>query len=468
MILLQKIKYKVFFRRVSTNGQDLAMQESADTVFREQYLPSETLIIEEHGVSANKLKISERPKMQKLISMIKDNQVEVVYAFDRTRLFRDFYESNYFLSLCKKHNVRIFFTSAGNGHQQSTGNTLLEGVLNIVGDVEGKNIARRSEEARKRYPPRKLGYIKQKESKQYIKDPKNEKILNQFFSELMEISTTIELENILQDYKKKLKTNIGQLMKIANDPFYAGYELSTGENKLKHVAHYVTLEEFQRLQAKNSIFSKYIQRVQSLKEQNIFQPLCGICRKPMNFHFNITEEIAWYSCSRKHPKIFISSKDLTSIVSNSLQEVIKHLNTEQLLQDSRHYFYQMKKPIEYELKSITSEKNIILENIILENEELTNWRNNPEYEKLSKLENQKVQLLSELSTKQELLLENEYLTNLVKEYLNDCREKNLFFLISMLIKCLYIYQNEVDIVINKFDYVKALNKLFIFKGDELL
>ncbi|CAH2717201.1 hypothetical protein BACCIP111895_04391 [Neobacillus rhizosphaerae] len=158
-----KNKFKVFFRRVSTINQDLAMQESADAMYRENYIPDEILIMNEDGVSANKLDIEKRPQMKKLIQMIINYQVDIIYAFDRSRLFRDFYESNYFVSLCKKHKVKIFFTSSGNG-QQATDSTLLEGVMNIVSDVEGKNIARRTEEARKRYPPRKLGYIKQKET----------------------------------------------------------------------------------------------------------------------------------------------------------------------------------------------------------------------------------------------------------------------------------------------------------------
>lgn len=47
-------KYHVFFRRVSTAGQDLAMQESADTIYREKLLPEEIKIINEDAVSANK------------------------------------------------------------------------------------------------------------------------------------------------------------------------------------------------------------------------------------------------------------------------------------------------------------------------------------------------------------------------------------------------------------------------------
>lgn len=156
------------------------MQESADAMYRENDIPNEILILNEDCVSDNKLKIEKRPQMKKLIQLIISDQVDIIYASDRSRLFRDFYESNYFVSLCKKHKVKIFFTSSGNG-QQATDSTLLEGVMNIISDIEGENIARRTEEARKGYPSHKLGYIKQKESKQYSKDPTRKDALLLYF-----------------------------------------------------------------------------------------------------------------------------------------------------------------------------------------------------------------------------------------------------------------------------------------------
>ncbi|PHA24284.1 hypothetical protein COE84_00130 [Bacillus wiedmannii] len=58
-------KYHVFFRRVSTAGQDLAMQEAADAPFREKLLPEEIMIMEEDAVSANKLSIHDRRKTKR-------------------------------------------------------------------------------------------------------------------------------------------------------------------------------------------------------------------------------------------------------------------------------------------------------------------------------------------------------------------------------------------------------------------
>jgi DNA invertase Pin-like site-specific DNA recombinase len=54
-------------------------------------------------------------------------------------------------------------------------NVFLEGLLNIFSEIEENNIARRTKEARKRYPLKKLGYKKHKEPMQYRQDPNKKK-----------------------------------------------------------------------------------------------------------------------------------------------------------------------------------------------------------------------------------------------------------------------------------------------------
>ena len=461
-------KYKVFFRRVSTSGQDLAMQESADAIYREKYATNEIVILNENGVSANKLNIEQRPKMKKLIRMIMQNQVDTIYAFDRSRLFRDFYESNYFVSLCKKHDVNIFFTSAGNGQQQATGSTLLEGVMNIVGDVEGKNIARRNEEARRRYPPRKVGYIKNKETRKYLIDSDKKDSLLQFFSSLIHIETLDHLEETLHKFRKLLKLNREQLLKISNDAFYAGYDLSTGENKLLHVEPYISFQQFKLLQEKNTIISRYKETQSYLKNQDVFEPVCGMCRKRMNFYFDVIGEKAWYSCSRKHLKVQISTDDLLGVLKPSLEKLIDHFDVDSLAKDSKYYFQQFKEPIEAELKIVEKNKRDLLENIILESDSISGWREDRQYKKLAVFEKEQRQLLTKLEMKRELLLENENLSKYVKEYLRKCSTSNPLYISRVLIQCIYIYQNEVKLELNKFDYLKKLNTNYFYQGDKLI
>ena len=105
------IKYKVFFRRINATG-DFGHQELADAIYRENYSPGEFLIMNEDGVPTN-TNLEKRPQMKKLIQMIINNQVDIIYVYDRSRLFRDFYALNNFVSLCQKHKVKISYTFKG-------------------------------------------------------------------------------------------------------------------------------------------------------------------------------------------------------------------------------------------------------------------------------------------------------------------------------------------------------------------
>lgn len=70
-------KYLVFFRRVSTAGQDLAMQASADAFYRLD--PETIVIIDEDATFANKKSIGERPEMKKLIELIKQDRIRSIH-----------------------------------------------------------------------------------------------------------------------------------------------------------------------------------------------------------------------------------------------------------------------------------------------------------------------------------------------------------------------------------------------------
>jgi hypothetical protein len=188
----------------------------------------------------------------------------------------------------------------------------------------------------------------------------------------------------------------------------------------------------------------------------------------MKFNLNIPTESAWYSCSRKHSKTLIGTEDLFLIINKSLEKIIEHLNTEMLLKDSKHFFQLIRKSVDLELKSLELKKHNLMEKIIFETDDFTNWKENPHYVELTKLENIQKNLLNLIEEKEDLLFENESLVKLVKDYLHKCRQTNPFFLTSMLIGTLYIYPNEVNIEVSKFDYLQDFQSQYIFKGDDLL
>ncbi|MGD7046155.1 recombinase family protein [Jeotgalibacillus proteolyticus] len=465
--MLDAKKYKVFFRRVSTTKQDMSLQESADAIHREHLHENEIVIINENGVSANKLKINQRPQMLQLISMIENYQVETIYAFDRSRLFRDFYEALFFGVLCKRKNVNLIFTSPEKGYQ-ATNNALLEGFLNIVGDVEGKNIARRTEEARKRYPPRKLGYLKEKDTKKYIKDPSKEKLVYHYFSELSNLSSVDELDELLDRHKKLLKTTTLQLVKISLDPFYAGYDLTSGKNGLGHVTPYLSLEKFEKMQQAQPIISSYIMKIEKLKASNSYHPFCGKCGNNMTFKYETATHSAWYTCSRNHKKIMITISDLSSAVQNTLDKVVHHLNIDRLYKDSEKCIKNIKALIEAEIELLKKKETSTLKRLIADNTQLVNFRSDPLYKKLSEESNQKVLLLKRIRLAEEAMLDNKRISIEVKNHLNACKDKNPFLLRSMVIDSIHVHHNELDISIRKFEYLTDIQPHYVQEGKDFL
>ena len=465
---MDDVKYHVFFRRVSTTGQDIAMQVAADAPYREKLLPEEIIVFEENAVSANKLSVKERPEMKKVISLIKQGKVHTVYAFDRTRLFRDSYEAQAFNDLRNKHSVQLFLTSTDSGNIQATEDVFLEGLLNIFSDIEGKNIARRTAEAWRMYPSKKLGYVKNAQTKQYTKDPNTKQHVEQFFSSMNELTTIEELVKNLTGFRKTLKKPNVKLIEMARDPFYAGYDLSRGKNKLRHVESYISLETFTGIQeTKGEIFDAYLEQVSNLKGQNSYLPICGYCKKPLNYRIDEINNKSFYTCSRKHKKVIVSSVELADITRMVLHEVINQFDSKNLLKHSYLRFRELRNELESQLGILDTQLYVAMEKIVLEDDYTTDWKEYSQYQKTLLLKKEKVKLLGILSEKETLLQGNKEIVEVVKAYLHDYSSVNPAFIHSMFIKNLYIFRNEIEIEISKFDYLKKLDSVLIYKGDEI-
>ena len=459
-------KYHVFFRRVSTAGQDIAMQITADAPYREQLLPEEILVFEEYAVSANKLSLQERPEMNKIISLIKQDKIHTLYVFDRSRLFRDSYEANAFNDLRKKHKVQLVLTSTDSGNIQATEDIFLEGLLNIFSDIEGKNIARRTTEARRMYPPKKFGYVKVAETKQYMKDPNKKQLLEQFFASLDEITNAEELAKMLPLYRKLLKKPNEKLIEIARDPFYAGYDLSRGNNRLHHVDPYISLETFQCIQeTKGVIFDSYLEQVSNLEEQNAYVPICGYCKNPMHYKIDEINNQALYTCSRNHKKVVITINDLAAIVRMLLHEIITKLDSKNLLKHSRKQFSDIRNELESQLVLLEKQLTTTMEEIVLDVGYSTNWKEHTQYQKTILLKKEKEKLLNFFTEKKSLLQDNKEVVDAVKDYLHNYSDVNPSFMYSMFIKELTIFREGIDVEISKFDYLTDLETVFVYKGD---
>ncbi len=343
-------KLHIFLRRVSSANQDLDTQKEFDRPFREACQKEQILIMNEDDTSANKLKTIQRPKIMDIIQLIKEGRVAKVYAYDRTRLFRDYYEAQYFCQICIEHKVAIVFTSTSNGHMEFTGDIFIEGILNLFGDIEGKNIARRTLEARLKYPPKKFGYIKTKQKK-YQKAPETATILERFFDDIQHVDSVDILGSFLTEYRKgfaKGRTD-ESLIRMATDSFYAGYDLFEGEFQLPHVEPFLTKEVFLQIQEKLvPIIQAYQERTQQLQELNWSFPTCGYCMKPLRPRLSPDRSIAYLSCARKHNKVYYDTSTFNKATEEILRQVLNQLDTHMLLTDSQKKMKEIKKALQQE------------------------------------------------------------------------------------------------------------------------
>jgi DNA invertase Pin-like site-specific DNA recombinase len=461
-------KKHVFFRRVSTAGQDLTMQQEADLRYREALTENQIMIFDEDAISANKRSINERPEMKKLIEWIKNDKIAVLYAFDRTRLFRDYYEGMSFQELCLKHEVKIVYTSHGGGNIQATHDIFLEGILGMFSDIEGKNIARRTAEARRIHPPKKFGYIKFKETKSYRKDPKNSSCLMDYFNEIAKVSNIDELCILVEDYSKKLKYDSSRLIAIASDPFYAGYDLSNGNNPLKHVEPYLTLEDYQKMQhSKGDLFKDYDERIKQLELQKTFHPICGRCKRPLHYRKDVKSNTAQYSCSCKRPGVTIGYSDLVCIVEQVLREAFKCLDIKRLVKDTMLSVNAYKKTVNSEAETLEMQINKHMEELLLaSNDYNPNWESGSTYRKLEKLKFEQGALLEALEEAENQLADTKRLSKELEGYLLDVSEPKLAWLYSLFVHKIHVYPDHVDIEMVKFDYLTDIKQEFIYQGVE--
>lgn len=340
----------------------------------------------------------------------------------------------------------------------------------MFSDIEGKNIARRNIENQRRYPGRKFGYVK--ENKQYKKAPEKEGLLEEFFSSLHDISNVKELGEFLKEFRGKIKRDDESLIKIARDPFYAGYDLSKGNNKLKHVEPYLSLKNYTQIQELlDKIFNDYLGRIEDLEAKDIYTPICGYCCKTLRYSKDTINNVSFYKCtsprSKKHPKIVIQTIDLEKMLGYVIQEIINNLDSEKLIQHSSLYLREIRKQINGEIQGIDHQLNKIREKILLNKPYSSDWKNvDPDYSKLSQLKAKQEVLLKELAKYEELFNENRNIIKTIKNILHNRSQINPSLLYKMFINSIHVYDNELKFEVCKFDYLQELQKELIYQvGD---
>lgn len=467
-----KNKFHIFFRRVSSANQDLATQIEFDRPYREACEEDKILIMNEDDTSANKLRVAQRPKIPDIIQMIKEDKVEKVYAYDRTRLFRDYYEAQDFCNVCNKHNVNIIFTSTSNGHMPFTGDLFIEGILNLFGDIEGKNIARRTSEARRKYPPRKFGYRKT-EDKKYHKLDETRAIIEEFFEELKNIESMETLIIFLKKYRQafgKGRTD-ENLMRMASDPFYAGYDLHEGEYKLPHVDPFLSKESFLQIQKQiGPLMKTYETHVKGVQSLYTNFPKCGYCHTPLRPRLTADRSASSISCSQGHDRVSHTTQTINEAVNETIKKVLVHLDAEQLVADSNYKLKEIRKTLKQEMSKISKQIKQASDDILFSDEKNYDlkWEETEQYLEMQELYKIYRHYEEELNEKHKLLVENRQLYQLTLEAIQKQLEMNISALANLLINEVRLFENTIEIDVNKFDYVRNFDTEIILHQEVIL
>jgi site-specific DNA recombinase len=309
------------------------MQLEAAKPYIKDYHPQEIIYLNDDGVSATKKKLDERPKMQELLELIRNGQVDTLIVYQRDRLARDFYEYLEIILLLYTHKVKVIFTASGHlpfNHELESG-IFSEGVFGMMSQIEGMNIVNRTGDAFQKAPHSIFGYIVKKSGnrKTYTINQEYKATIKHLYKDCLSVKTSKNLIELILMYKKIIKRNETDVFNILVRPFYAGYVEVNGKYELlSHVPAIITLDQFKEVQEKLKEFVPNM-NLGSLKDNKMptIVPRCHKCNEllvPSNYL-----EADLFICKR-HKKVYIHREVLDSLIDEVVIDAIQHTDLSQI------------------------------------------------------------------------------------------------------------------------------------------
>lgn len=324
-------KFKIVYSRVSSAAQSLELQLAA----AKRYIAStalnendDTIIyLNDHDVSATKLKMEQRPQLMQLIKLIKEGKVATVIVYKRDRLARNFYEFVDIVKIFIEFNVEVIYTAS---NEPPFKNKLaLEAFYGMFSQIEGQNISTRTADARKQYPSKVFGYKRIKDNDQVSFTVNEEKIdmIQSLFNDFKSVENEEQFLDFLLNRKKGLK-DPEQIIRILTNPFYSGhYESKSGFQKLTHVEPIVDLDLFISCKSKVDKFKNiYLEKLLEINNSYILTPVCGICGKEMKHRKKNQLDAGYFVCSSNHNKLAISSEEFNELVTQTVLDYVESIS----------------------------------------------------------------------------------------------------------------------------------------------
>ena len=382
-------EFVIVYSRVSTAQQDIEKQiHHAESYISSQNIDAEKVFwLKDNDISANKLAMEDRPALQQLRMLIKQNKSKTIVVYSRDRLARNFYEYVALVKEFYEYGVNVIFTSSK--QPPFSKKLAIEALYGIFAQYEGQNISARRADTNKQYPSKIFGFerIGKKSETKYIPDEKVLVELKRFFNSTTKVKHAKELFDVFIKYKKLLKNkSFEDLLKYLKNPFYAGYmETSYGYERLKHVEPIISLDDYNTIQEiienlKEELFSA----INIANDRGIIIPCCEKCKKAMHFRTAELGESSYYVCKNKHPEIKINVKDYNSLISEHLRNIIQSFSYEKMKRDIFSFLHKIQCDLENKMISLDRKLNVLDKEITLD---------------FTKLSKSKLESLIELSRK---------------------------------------------------------------------
>lgn len=330
--------YVIAYTRVSSAGQDIQKQIThAEAYINNHNIDEEKVIwLKDDDISANKLKMEERPGLMELRLLIKEKKVKTIIAYSRDRLARNFYE---YVALVKEfyhYGVTVIFT--GINQPPFSKNLSIEALYGIFAQTEGRSIVGRRTDTNKQFPSKIFGFKKigNKKNTQYHLDENVQNDLNSFLLEVGKVNNTDDLFAIFMKYKKIFKgKSYEDLLRYLQNPFYSGHmETLYGFEKLRHVEPLITLEDFLANQSvlkrmKDEIYLA----ITNANSHGVIVPHCSLCKREMTFRSAELGQSGYYVCKKKHTEVKISVNLYNKLIGQHLKKILNGFSSEKMKEE---------------------------------------------------------------------------------------------------------------------------------------
>jgi len=446
-------KLTVLYGRISTDGQNVEMQVTSAQEIMKDIPEEKKRILIDDGVSANKIKMPNRKKLQELLGLIRDGKVETLVVYDRDRLARKFYEYLEIARLLLDHKVKVIFT--GSNVRPFDKSLVIEAIAAMFAQFEGQTIARRRADAQKQYPSSLIGFKRNKsEADKTITFTPDDHAsdIRLLFEEVATVEDPNAFLSIVKAFKRRLQRDEIRLIGILQTPFYAGCWEQTGAFKpLDHVQPIISVTLYEQVQAKLLEFRVLTNRITAPNDDPALVALhCGICGTQMKYRHVRLEGTSYYACPN-HRKNFVSVEKIVAVTKEVLEQKIQSLDVGLVENECGVWLRQHRRKLALETVKSHEQLNRIALFVV------NNYRNADSEGLVNRLLAEQRQLevgLGEIRTMQEkydiLAAQLHQLTALVTRHLQAklARPEEMSTLARMMIRRLEVSSGRLDFHMN--------------------